>query len=403
MSKMKDFLEREAPIKQKIETKVTYTILDEIAEEEKKKLIDESNFVWNDITEEYLLSKRQFYDKGRTIRELFEGDTRTGKSTIALMSAYEDNSCILRHKKESTLSKEGEIDMFPLIASSPDEFIRIAKRPDIKQTALILDEGVQSLQEGGLSSSTDQSYAKYIQQIVAEKGLHLKTCTPDPQARAGHLLIHRMWANNKNEKLTFTRLYYQDFTDGRLIPLGIVKWDVSDILKKDWYKLYLKKKTYAYQLVLNNAIRSIRDLEFALIVLIAYEHSKKLLETGIKDVDVLSIRIDKAMKELNHLYSFIAKEELTSKLRAFCTLKVKIAEAEHDLKRTNRVKPLGEPEKKRLQETAKVCKSDLKDLEQDYLNLIKLYIEYLSIGDSYILDDVMKLCKKYKFKVKADG
>jgi len=399
MSEIKKFLDQEATLEKEEELKATYTILDEMAEENGKRLIDESTFSWRDITEEYLVSKKQYYDKGRTLREMFEGDTRTGKSTCALMSAYEDNFCVLRHKEDSTLNKKGDINMFPLIASTPDEFVRIAKMPHIKQTALVLDEGVQVMEQGGLSSSTDQSFAKYIQQIVAEKGLHVKICSPDPRAREGCLLVHRMWANIKKEKLTYTKLYYQNFTEARLVPLGVVKWDVSDILAKDWYKLYGKKKTFAYELVLNNAIRSIRDLEFALIILIAYEHSKSLLEAGIKDVDVLSTRIDKAMKELKHLYSFIAKEELTSKLRAFCTLRVKIAESKYELTRTNRVKPLGEPERKRLEETAKVCKKDLEGLHKDYLDLIKLYIRYLSIGDNYILHDIMKLCRKYGFKV----
>jgi hypothetical protein len=380
---------------------VTLTVLEDIAEEVKECLLEEGQFEWRDVTDAYLVGKRELYAKGRNVKEAFIADTRLGKSSIAIKSADDDNTHILRYKEENKgLPKEGEINMLPYICQSPDEFSRIAKSTGIAQTAVVIDEGVSAVEGTGLDQGIEIAKRKYIMDVCAEKGIHIKICSPDPSASQGCQLIHHVIGLSKTHKITKTKLYWFDHTEQRKIPIGIVTWNVGELLEKPYYKMYQKRKTFAYKLVLENAVRSIRDVEFALITLIAFEHSKKLLTYGIKDVDILSIRVDSAMKELSELHSMLTKEELVGRLRAFATLITKQHECDRELTRTNRRTPLSDKEKEYYNIVMKECGESLQKLQQEYYTLTELYLQYLAIGNSSIFKSMVELVEKYNFPIK---
>lgn len=367
----------------------------------KEKLIHPSE-ITTDITNAFWRGIREKLIKGEQLKIVIKGQTTKGKSTAGLYIKWVINR-IIQDLKLNT-SYTGEEDEYSLISANQIEFMRVARRRNLRHVCCQIDE-FSNMARSGLNSTTEENMWAWYDKVCAQKYLHLIYCTPGRDFDRYGIIVLDILDVDKEKSITRMKVYYNNPTDPGMIFLGYLTIDVTEILNKDWYRIYRRKKNYAMDLLLQESIKDIRELEFALVSLIGYEKCKRLAKLGVKENEIVGTRVDGIIRETKAVYSLTSRQEVITKVRALITPIVLIRKAQDEIDRP-RVKKLTPKQIEEKKEEIKIYEEELKELYEIQLELVELYLKYASIGDKNAEEEVLKLCKKYNIpisEVNEDG
>jgi hypothetical protein len=363
---------------------VTVDSLKALYLELKDKLIPEQD-IKEDITTLFWRGIRQKLEKGERIQIGCTGQTTKGKSTIGMKIKWTIHRIIKEMYEQKIIKKttyQGQKDEYDLIAANQIEFLRIARRNDIYQVCAQIDE-FSKMGESGANATTEQNLMEWYNNVCAQRYIHMVLCTPENDYDKYSILILKIIDVDKQKNITKCRLYYNDPSDQRPYLIGYVTINVEDIIQQPWYKTYRQKKDYAMNLLLQESVKDLRELEFALVSLITYQKCKRLAEVGVKDTDIIGTKADETIREVKAVYSFVSKADVISKVKALITPITEIRRAIKALTKP-REKPLDAKTEEDLLEQIKIFKQEHKKLVDYHKQLIQLYLDYTAIGDTQL-------------------
>jgi hypothetical protein len=353
-----------------------------------------------DITQIFFKGLYQKLIKKEPIKIIVKGTTGKGKSTVGLfiknkinlmIKDLEEKGLSINGKKSSY--KDENKDEFELIASNQIEFSRIARREELFQVCAQIDE-FSDMSTTGLNSSIEKNFLAWYNKVCAQKYIHRIYCTPNNDYDDQADLILEVIDVNKPNKLTKLKVIYYN------LEIGIITVNVKDILEKEWYDKYLQKKFFAMNLMLKSTIRDIRELEFALVKMIVYKLLKPLAESAYMDKSLVKNKIKVASKEVGAVHSIIGESELSSQTEAILQLVVSKGKNVRELYKNRKVQ-LNENQKEFFENNVEMYQKEIENEEKEAINLIQLYIEYMSIGSNEIPKKVIEICKKYDINVEV--
>lgn len=354
--------------------------------------------VTRDITPIFYTGIRQKLIKKERITITIIAQTTKGKSTLGLNIKESINEIIKDLAKEEKLSTtlQKTHNPYELISANQIEYMRIVRRQDLYQVCSHVDE-FSPMAKSGLNSSTEENLLEYYNTVCAQKYIHTIYCTPGHEYDKYGLLIIEIIDTDMSLGITKAKLYYNNPTDIRAVPLGHITINVNNTLKSDWYKTYRKRKDFAMDLILQESIKDVRELEFALVTLIAYKDCKRLAEIGKVNTDIISLKLNSIIRETKAVYSLLSKNEIISNVRGLLTPLQEIKNVQNLLWK-NRKTPLTETQKAQYEEQISIYKKELQKMLQEYLYLLDLYKKYSEIGNPTALKEIENLEKKYSLK-----
>jgi len=371
--------------------------------------------ITEDITPLFYRGLRQKLMKGETIISSIEAQTRKGKSVLALhIMNFINQEILMGNFKNSILCsrkeiweeaiKEKGINPIELLAPSKVDYNRVCNRKVLTGIATLCDED-SAMDNVGLNSSVEDKMTAYQLQVCAVSNVHTCFCSAGGNYYSKYsTLIIKIIDNDKKNKITKAKVYYNDVSSNEApIMLGIITIDVSDILEKDWYRLYERQKLFAIDLQKSGISGGIRGCEFALTTLLLYKSLERMADIGgSKFDDLLSVKFDEVIRLTKGCHSILAKNEIMSRAKGLLNLKKLIKEKERSIKRVPK-KKLTDNEKRALVDSLNeeiiFTKEELKKALEGQKSLIKIYLEYKSIGENSLKLEIEELCKNNNIKL----
>lgn len=384
---------------QTFDDRVTIDVLKDQCNRIRKKLIKEGAIETEipDITPLFFKGIRQKIIKKECLSLVIRGQTTKGKSTAGLLLKYIINNIINEIFPTETTYK-GDQNEFELIGSNQIEFTRISRRQDLFQVCALVDE-FSDMARAGSGATTEEKLLDWNMKVCAQKYIHKIWCTPRNDYDNYGILILDVIDTNKPQKITKLKVYYNEpHEQNQMIPIGVITLDVGEIIEKDWYKQYRKKKEFAMDLLLQNTIRDIRELEQALIKLITYQKCKELAGIGHNDTNYTRTKIKETGREFGAVYSIVGLDEITQETHSMLSLLIRRNSLEQSLTR-NRQKPLTSQQKEEITKQIKAYENEIAREIKETTRLIQLYIEYMRIGDKYFENKVKDFCNKYNINI----
>lgn len=373
---------------------VTVDVLKGLYLDLKDRLIKESD-ITEDITALFLKGLRQKISKGEQLKIVIRGQTTKGKSTTGLYLKWIINQMIQtipNAKKDSTYKPEYEYD---LIASNQIEFLRIARKTNkYKQVCCQIDE-FSDMGKSGMNSTTEENLLSWYDKVCAQCYIHLIYCTPVRDYDKYGLIILDIVDVDKKDFITKLKVYYNNPTDNYAQFLGYITLNVKEILNKKWYSTYRKKKHFAMNLLLNKGIMDIRKLEFALVSLIAYKKSLKEAKLGLKENEMIKIRVRDASQETQAVYSMLSENDVIGTVKALITPVTEIVKIKSKLNNPK----ITHTQRDQLMEELRLYTELKEDLYKTQTELLQLYKEYTKIGNESKEKEITKLEKQYNLKI----
>ena len=355
-----------------------------------------------EITPIFFRGLREKLIKGEKINIVIGNtQTRKGKSTLGLFLKYTLHQMIKDLKQNTSYTDENK-DEFELIASNQIEALRIFRRRDIHNVSVLVDE-FSSMGKTGLGATTEESYLNWYENVSAIKRIHTIYCTPNNEYDKYGLILLEIYDINKQTKITKARVYYNDQSLQRKQLLGYISVKVEDILNKPWNKQYLTKKSMAIDMLLSNAIRDVRELEFAIVKLITFQKHRRLAELGNNDRNLIKEKITETTREIGGVYTILQTEEALSSVLGLTNLIIERNKKTKELTRTNRRVPYTEEEKEAIREEIKTYDEEIVKNISESKRLIKLYIDYMSIGNDIFANRISGILEKYNIRGIKNG
>lgn len=381
--------------KNETDKRVTVDALKKLYLELKEKLIRPEE-ITEDITPIFWKGIRDKLEKKEQLKIVIQGQTTKGKSTAGCYIKWCINKIIQDQKIPTTYTTEEETE-YDLIASNQIEFMRIARREDLHQVCCLIDE-FSDMARSGANATTEEHLLEWYNKVCAQKYLHLIFCTPGNDYNKYGIIILDILDVDKEKGITKLKCYYNNPTDIRTQFLGYITIDITNILKKEWYKLYRQRKQFAMDLLLKESIKDVRELEFALVSLITYQKCIRLAQLGVKDTDIINTRVSMTIRETKAVYSLIAQNELISRVKGLITPIIMTRQKTEELNK-ERNKPLTQKRTDEIHEEIKIYEQESIELINIQKDLIKLYIQYASIGNKNTKKEILDLCEKYNIQI----
>lgn len=386
------------------DNRVEIDMLKELAQEQEEILMKGQEVTKKrDITPIFWIGLKQKLKKAENPIIVIRGQQTLGKSTCACYLAYILNDMIRKLGLETSLPQQEEINIHNYISANQLEFLRITRQPEnkIKRVWCIIDE-FSDMSGTGSNSTTEVALLKSFFKICAQKWIYQIYCTPGKNYDEYGLIILNVIDSDKQKGITNLEVYYNDPSSQNQIPLGYITLKVHEIINKSWYKEYQTKKHKAIELLMEYNISDPRVMEAALITLIAYDKNKELAELGEKDVNVIAADLDGIKREVKAVYSIIGDELVKQRISGMIGLIASIGKSKQELTR-NRQKPLTTEQENGIKRRIEITKKKFDQLYQDNLNLIHVYLNYLSLGkDNIVKNHIIQLCKKYNIPIKEE-
>lgn len=301
--------EKVKDIEEKMEEKdVQIDILKLLYYEMKDVLQKESEALQNDITEEFY----QFLEDKIKNREVTNigiiGEVSGSKSTSAISIFETENQIIEEEFKK-------KVPRFEHIFADQTEFLRFINIQE-ENVSIVIDE-FSRIASTGLNSSTEAVMFDYYSDVFAQKYIHRISCSPSVVLDKNANVILNYIGKDEKKKISKFKLSYRNPSEGyREITLGYVIIDVSNVLDKDYYKKYRKKKFGRMSLLDKHGVRDIRELEFSGITLKVIDELTKLTKDGTKlSIDTILATASRVCREERKIYSELVKMEIASRCK----------------------------------------------------------------------------------------
>lgn len=254
----------------------------------------------------------------------------------------------------------------------------------------------------GYNATTEQNLLEWYDKVCAQKYLHTIYCTPRNDYDKFGIIVMEVLDVEKEKGITKLKVYYNNPTDTRMVFLGYMTINVTDILKQEWYELYRQRKQFAMDLLLKQSIKDPRELEFALVTLISYQKSKRLAELGVKDIDIITTKVDESVRETKAVYSILSGMAIASKVKALLTPIVNTEQLKNEL-RKNRKEPLTEKQREEIKEKIQIYKEEFIKLYNHHMDLINLHLDYVKIGNKSQEKTIKDICEKYELNKEVEN
>jgi len=332
---------------------------------------DYSSMINMDITSYLYEQIRQDLMVGLVPKILIRGHVSYGKSAVAL-TLMDFSNKILEKKNNKT------IDRYESITSDQVEFLRKVNS-GITEQCITIDEFSQ-LGESGLNSSTERNWFITYQDLFAQKNIITICCTPRGGSvyEMGVNIILDVVGRNENDKTTFCKVYYNDVSDGSRLLLGSANIYVGEILDKEWYSRYRKKKFARMDLLDKYGVPDIRKLEFSHLTLKIFNELKDFAETtgrGSVPRELILAKSKSILQDEKLMYSMLSESEITNDALVLLGLLAKISQENKKLWR----KPTNSMETGEIKKSIDIMERELKKhLKRHEINS-KVLTEYRSI------------------------
>lgn len=294
---------------QKEQTEVSVDILKWLYYENKDLLIKDTDMLQNDITEEFDHYIEDKIVNKEVVNIAIIGEVAGSKSTSGIAIMSKANDIIERvHKKK--------VDRFKHILTDQTEFIRFINTEE-EDVAIVIDE-FNRMAETGLNASTEAVLYDYYSEVFAQKHVHRVACSPSFVIDKNSNVILEYIGKDEEKKVSKFKLMYRNIAEGyNPRCLGCIYVDVSDVLDKEYYKRYRKRKFERMALLDKHGVRDIRELEFADVILKVVYDLRDITRDGAKQnlSDMIIATISRVCREDKRIYSMITTSEIASRVR----------------------------------------------------------------------------------------
>lgn len=331
--------------------------------------IPQEEILKTDLTNEFYQELQNRIKRNNLITISIRGEPTSGKSTVALAIKHDINKIIIKNKKNT------KIDEYETICSDQIEFNRFVMK-NHNNVCVTIDEW-NELGNTGENSSIEQGVFTFYTEVCAQRYIHRVMCTPrcySQYDKTANILLDVIGRDTK-QQTTMCRIYYHDGTLGVNFPLGVVHINVKDTIKSTWYKKYREKKFKRIELLDKYGKRDIRELEFSMIVLQAYDQLKPLIDPNTKfPPEIITTTVRHILSQNKVFYSIIGKYSLHEPIRALLNSEHLIKKIEKKLQ-----KPRPTNEHTALTKQLEYSKQMHKELVQNEKNNVKILEEYNKI------------------------
>jgi hypothetical protein len=177
---------------------------------------------------------------------------------------------------------------------------------------------------------------------------------------------------------------------------------------KKWYRDgYEQKKTFTYK-IYQKGIRGSKDLELALTSLLLYKKLCPYIELGgfgNSSRNLARARFDAVVREMDGCHSIVSTDWIIRKVDGMLGLKNSLRKKKDALRFAFRAKM---PADRRveyendLKEAVRILQGELHDTLDEQKELIRLYIEYMSIGNPSQKVFIEDICERYKINLHGE-
>lgn len=325
------------------------------------------NYVRNNQMEEKEILKedftQKFYDEVINIynfKELINiaviGKVARGKSTVAIALCYWIRHNLLMKKMNVRHILDDQIS-----------YQRTIKDIKLNNECHVIDED-NRLSRTGVNSTMETTQLQSFSEIQAQRFLHRIYCSPSNIEDVETPIILEVISADKVQMFTRCKLYYRMNTPIGTITqvLGYVDIDVLEVIKQEFYEQYRKMKFKKMDLMNAHGINDRRTMDFAEIILNAYNEWKEVAKYKRITESVINsiIKVEQVKKGFN--LSLLAKDELKQDIYVLLSLVYSINT---------------ESTKKDIDEkVVRLMQDKLNELINHYKMIVKVYNEFLNIS-----------------------
>lgn len=315
--------------------------------------IQENDWEELDITQPFLETLKNILEHKELIEISIKADTVGGKSTVGLWLL---NYLVKEMKKQKKIPENQEI--YPLIQSDEQEFVRYAKKN--ANIPVLVDEH-NATGTTGANATAEWAEFTFIQEVCAQQFVHRIYCSPTAHYDRYANFRIEIVGNNKREYLTIAKLVYTDRKDKPGLPLGLLKFNVKDILNTEWHEKYRKKKFARMQLLTEHGKRDVRELEQSKYALELYQRAQELASVG----KITPAYLDSLMGEIQSEDAFILSLFASTKITQRALVPLRLQEEITKLKKAQTAKNITYEKAKHLSKSIEIHERELlKDLDR---------------------------------------
>lgn len=340
---------------------------------------DETKLFWKHI--------KVVLKRGHILLIQFNGGVSEGKSTAGIYVAMKVNEIL---KDMNEINPDYEDDFTRLIFANNTEFWKKAKNLTFKYiddkgevaykgSCVEIDEDNKMIKTG-LNSSTEQVTYEHKSDVFAQQKLHRVYCSPNGISDQNVNIILFVEPAQKEYGFTDCKLKWRDIETGKTIPIGRVRFNVKDLLKKDYMIKYRKKKFKAMELFDKEGIKDYRDFIDAEIILDGYHKYKKRARIEKVNTDIIRSGVRTILNKKSEFYSFLGNDEMVSNIKALLDMEHSISKYED-----------------KLAKIRKNTKDDIETISKQKENLVDAIADEIENRDFFIknYERIVKIREEY--------
>jgi ABC-type dipeptide/oligopeptide/nickel transport system ATPase component len=261
------------------------------------------------------------------------------------------------------------------IFADQTEFADYVREKNPQDQCVGIDEW-STMSETGSGATTEQAWLNYISDVMAQKFVHRISCSPSTIVDSGANIVLETIGKDVDRKITRALCSYRIVKpEGEITQLvGYIDFFVGEILNKEWYIQYRKKKFKRMEMLNVHGIQNPRELGQAEVVREVYTEIRELAKYRPVTRPIVKAWLDMKKREKKQLQSIIMNEEMTEKIIGLLTIEREMNRAKEDSIKAGRKGNLG-------------ASMELEKVSKTYAEKMKL-----AIAD---LDAVIKIGKEY--------
>lgn len=324
------------------------------------------------ITDMYYHELEQRIINGELINININANVRLGKSTVAISDCIRIKKLIEKYWKIKR-----PFDVKKNVHRDQNEYARaMKKRPNTyKHECDVIDEWSE-LEYTGFNASIEQKSYQDFSDRQASRYPHRIACSPKKITDDNCDIILHVVPGSRSQGYTLCLLYYRllrgNYTDDVL--LGHVIIDVRNVLNKQWYATYLKRKEQKYELINKHNIKTARTLEYARIILETFAHNRKRCELGAYQKDDFKNTLERVADKHGIFFSILGDDDVLKRLSSMGKLAYKIKDIQHKMHKARTAQ-----EKKTWQDYYTELTTDLKSDISHLNHYVELWEKYQKI------------------------
>lgn len=325
-----------------------------------EKLIPNEDIRKQDLTEVLLEEIDNKIKAGELCNIQIVGRVATSKSTTAIKLCG-----IILSKMHKRMNTDN-------ICPDQIEYARKMMSPETKNTCVVIDE-YNVMGETGLNATIEAKLYNHFSDIHAQRYVHKILASPTRIFDNNTDIFLETIEVNKKEQTTKLAVYYriQKPTEPIFQHIGTAEIFVGDIINKDYYKAYRKKKFKRMELLTKEGITDLRQLEDARIIKAVYDRTHRIVNAISLSRGMLENRVNKEARKQKKIFSLLTQTSLIDRVQGLLKQRRDINEIKEKIKNKENTK-MNEKKIKELNEAKEMVKEAEKDLQEEINELDKL-------------------------------